>query len=99
MDWLADWFQVLWDWLTSIWTQLSEWVQDIFATLWDAVLDAVLAVLNTIPVPTWAENLSLDWVPVGMAYFLEPFQIPLALTCVTGGYLIRFLIRRIPVIG
>lgn len=91
-DWLTDWLDAAWAWLI----ELLLWVPQ---KLYGVLLGALSAVLNAIPVPSWAEGISLDWIPAGMAYFVAPFHLDLALTAITGGYLIRFLIRRIPVIG
>jgi len=67
--------------------------------IYQLLLEGMLALFNWIPVPAWAEDLNLDWVPSGMAYFLEPFNVAWGLTCITSAYLIRFLIRRLPVVG
>lgn len=91
-DWLTDWLDAAFAWLV----QLLLWVPQ---KLYGLLLDGLAAVLTAIPVPTWAEGITLDWIPGTMAYFLEPFNIPLAMTCMTSAVLIRFLIRRIPVIG
>lgn len=67
--------------------------------IYQLFLEGLLALFNWIPVPAWAEGLDLDWVPSSMAYFLEPFNVAWGLTCITSAYLIRFLIRRLPVVG
>lgn len=92
LDWLYDWLQDALTWLKDLllWLPLK---------LYQLLLEALTTVLNAIPVPAWAENLNMNWVPSNLAYWLDPFNIPLALTCITGGYVLRFVIRRIPVIG
>jgi len=92
LDWLFEWLQdaVTWFFDLVLWLPRK---------IYQLLLEGLLIVVNAIPVPTWAENLELDWIPSGMAYFLEPFNIPLAITCITSGYLLRFVVRRIPVIG
>jgi hypothetical protein len=92
LDWLFDWLQDALQWFFD----LVLWVP---RKLYELVLDAFALVINAIPVPTWAEGLELDWIPSGMAYFLEPFQVGFGITVITASYLWRFLIRRIPVIG
>lgn len=87
------------DWLTDV----LQWVLDLLLWIprkvYELFLTGILAVIEAIPVPSWAENISLDWIPSSMGYFLEPFNVPFGLLCITGGYLWRFLVRRIPVIG
>lgn len=91
-DWLTDWLNSAWAWLV----ELLLWIPQ---KLYELVTAGLAAVIVAIPVPSWAEGISLNWIPNTMAYFLGPMNIPLAITCVTGGLLIRFLIRRIPLIG
>lgn len=91
-DWLTDWLDAAFAWLVELllWLPLK---------LYELFLGAITVVVNAIPVPSWAEGLTLDWIPAGMAYWLGPFQIGFGITCITTAYLWRFLIRRIPVIG
>jgi hypothetical protein len=91
--------QRLWEWLNSFWEWFKELLQEFVLWVLSGLLDALVFVLNLIPVPAWAEDLALDWVPSSMAYFLEPFNIPLAVTAITTSYLIRFVIRRLPFVG
>jgi hypothetical protein len=91
-DWLTDWLDAAFAWLVELLLWLPNKVYELF-------LAGLLAVVNAIPVPSWATGIDLDWIPSGMAYWLEPFNVGLGLTCVLGGVLWRFLIRRIPVIG
>lgn len=93
---MLDW---LWDWLSTIWDQVTAWFGDIVQAVFGWFMDAVVVVLSAIPVPTWAEGLTLDWVPPAMAYFLAPFNVGFGLTCIGFGYLWRFVIRRLPVVG
>jgi len=89
----------MFDWVDEVLT----WILDVLLWVPRKIYELLLAGLETviaaIPVPSWAAELSLDWLPSSMAYFLEPFQLGLAVTSITGGYLLRFIIRRIPVVG
>lgn len=91
-DWLTDFLNDAWEFLST----LLLWVPQ---KLYDLFLSGVAAVIVAIPVPAWAQNLSLSWIPSGMAYWLEPFQVSFGLTCITSAYLMRFVLRRIPGIG
>jgi len=91
-DWLTDWLDAAFAWLV----ELLLWIPQ---KLYQLLLDGLTAVLNAIPVPAWAEGINLNWIPSGMAYWLEPFHIGFGMTCITGAYLWRFVIRRLPVVG
>jgi len=89
----------MFDWVDEV----LQWLLDVLLwvprKLYQLILEGLLTVFNAIPVPSWAEGLDLDWIPAGMAYFLEPFNVAFGVTCITSAYLLRFLIRRIPVVG
>lgn len=83
LQWVVDFFQ----WLTAWW--------------WGNVLDGLIYLLNQIPVPDWLAELATNVTGIdpGVLYFIEPLQIPTGITWLLSAYLIRFLIRRIPLIG
>jgi len=93
---MLDW---LWQWLEDAWQWIYEFLMWLPLKLYQLFLEAIAVIVAAIPVPDWVGDLNMAWVPSSMAYFLEPFNIPLAISCITGGYLLRFLIRRIPIIG
>lgn len=63
--------------------------------------DALLWVLEAIPVPDWMTGaaLNLSSVSPSMMYFLEPLQFETGLSWVLSALLLRFMVRRLPVIG
>jgi hypothetical protein len=77
---------------------LAEWVVVKWATM---ILDALIAVLSAIPVPTWLTELSgnIGTINPGVLYFIEPFQFGTGFAWVVSAFLVRFLIRRIPLVG
>lgn len=91
--------------------ELIDFIGEILGWLLDAVLWAVLevyelvllglaATINVIPVPSWlAEADPFAGLDPGVAWFLEALQLPEGVAIILGAYAIRFLIRRIPVIG
>jgi len=92
LDALLDWLQAAWDWVVTFFTWLGE-------AIFSAVVKAVTVVLAAIPVPTWFANIDFGGVPPAVAYFGGPFQIGTGIGIMVSAYTIRFLIRRIPVIG
>ena len=88
LDWLVDALNWLKDLL--LWLPLK---------LYSLFLGGLAAFVELIPVPDWMANLNFSGIPPELVYFGAAFQIPLAFTCIIGGSVIRFLIRRLPVIG
>lgn len=81
------------------------WVVDFFqwlaVKLCVLVFDAIIAVLNLIPVPAWLGEISgnIGSLPSGVLFFIGPFQFGTGMAWVVSAYLLRFLIRRLPVVG
>jgi hypothetical protein len=64
-------------------------------------LAAFAAIINAIPVPSWVSGASgaIAAIPPGVAYFTSTMHIGTGATIMVSAYTIRFLIRRIPIIG
>lgn len=83
----------------------KDWLRDLLLwvprKLWELFLDAVVAVLEAIPVPSWLSSAGsvFDAIPDGVIYFAQALQLPAGLAMVISAYVIRFIIRRIPIIG
>jgi hypothetical protein len=81
--WLLDWLK--WG---------AEWI-------WNELMGAFIAVLNAIPVPGWLSAAPgvIGAIPPSAAFFLQSLQVPSGLAIIIGAYVIRFIIRRIPLVG
>lgn len=69
--------------------------------LYELVLAGLATVLEAIPVPAFMANLGslVAGLDPAIAYFAGPLQLGTGLTWVFTAMTLRFLIRRIPVIG
>lgn len=65
------------------------------------IFDALVSLLELIPVPEWLSEIAgnVAALPPGVLFFVAPLQLTTGLTWVVSAYVLRFLIRRIPVIG
>lgn len=84
--------------------EILEWVVDFVVwaalTVYELFLEGVLAVLEAIPVPEWLSGADpFASIDPGVVFFIDALQVPEGIAIVLGAYLLRFLIRRIPVIG
>lgn len=81
------------------------WIVDFFewavTRFFVMLFDAIVAVLSFIPVPDWLTQLESSAVSIdpGVLYFLQPMAIDTGLAWIVSAYLLRFCIRRLPVIG
>lgn len=69
--------------------------------LWffEKILNGLAAVVESIPVPSWASNIGNLHIPAEIGWFAEAFQLNNGVAILVSAYTLRFIIRRIPVIG
>lgn len=87
MSEILQWLLDLWLWLPR---QLFAWL-----------LDALAALVESIPVPDFVSQASAALSSIGgnVLFFAEKFAVPEGVAMVLSAYVLRFLIRRIPFIG
>lgn len=80
---------------------LKEFFQWVFMWLWQQILDGLLAVLNAIPVPDFVNQAQGAFASLSgnILFFANKFALGEGIVMVLAAYGIRFLIRRIPIIG
>jgi len=87
------------DSLMQTWDELNQFWVDGWTWLWESILGAFVTVLELIPAPDWATNVGSLQIPEGVAWFVSAFELPFGAAVMVSAWTIRFLIRRIPVIG
>lgn len=70
-----------------------------FVWILGTVLDAVAGIFSLLPVPDFMQNVQSYTLPDSMAYYASAFEIPFGVGVIVSAYGIRFLIRRLPVVG
>jgi hypothetical protein len=91
--------------LIAFLTQILAWLHTFLVLLpkliASAVLTALAAVINWIPVPSFITNASgwIGAIPSFPAYLLSSLNFSAGVTILVTAYVLRFLIRRIPFIG
>lgn len=85
-------------------SQILEWLVEFllwgFHTIYEYLLLGLAAIFDAIPVPSWLVGADpFASIDPGIAFFLHAFQIPAGIAIMLSAYLIRFLIRRVPVVG
>lgn len=94
MDKLIEFLQRILDWFVEL---LLWWPRK----LWQLVLDGMASLIEAIPVPSFMSSLGsfASGLDPGIAFFLNDLQIGTGLGMIISAYIIRFVIRRIPLIG
>jgi len=78
---------------------IGVFIADAFLWIWEQILAGIIFVLNGIPVPDWMASASSFVLPDGVMWFASVLELPYGISVMTGAWVLRFVIRRIPVIG
>ena len=85
--------------------KVLEWLKDFLLwlplKLWQMLLEALSGLLAAIPVPSFFAQASAAFSSIdpGVLYFAQVMQLHLGIPMLLGAYSLRFLIRRLPVVG
>ena len=88
-------------WLLGLIDDFLQFLIDLPLYLLDWIWAAFVGLLDSIPIASMVEQASslFSAIPSSVWYFMNVFQVPLGITFVLTAYLIRFFIRRLPVVG
>lgn len=81
------------------------WVVDFvswaFLSLWKLLLEGLASVIESIPVPSFISGAQsfFGGIPSGIVYFFQFFAVAEGLAMISAALLLRFILRRIPLIG
>jgi len=84
-----------------MWDKLEELLLWIPKKIWAWILEQVGDAIDAIPVPSFFSDASsaLSRIPSEVGYFIEPLNLGTGISMIITAYVIRFTIRRIPIIG
>lgn len=89
-----NWLQKAYDYFWELITDFPEW-------LFEQVALQIVAFFQALPVPSFmvtAGN-AFQGIPSSVLFFLGAFHVGPGVTMILGAYLLRFILRRIPIIG
>ncbi|MES9961689.1 MAG: hypothetical protein ABW089_14760 [Sedimenticola sp.] len=89
------------DLLSDFATWLKELLVWLGQKIFELVLDAAASVIEAIPVPAFVNQAgnSLGQIGADVGYWIGPFELDYALTVILSAYTLRFIIRRLPIVG
>lgn len=82
-----------------------EWARDeakeLVLSWFHELLGALASVIEAIPMPSWATSGGslFSSIPGSVGYFLSVMEFDFGVSVIASAYVLRFLIRRIPLIG
>lgn len=94
LTWISEFFIGILDWAL----ELVAWVPK---KIWELLLDALASAMEAIPAPDFVSNAG-SWfggIPSVVIYLGNFFAVPEGLAMIMSALVLRFLLRRIPLIG
>jgi hypothetical protein len=106
-EWLVEMLAALATWArdTVLWmiSELLDLVRPIFWAIFEFIGLAVIWFIQGIPVPSWFEGATvqdaINAIPSEVFWLVQWIHLDIGLAMVFGALALRFLIRRLPVIG
>jgi hypothetical protein len=80
------------NWLVLQFEAFGNWLLELF-------LDSAVYLVELIPVPEFLSNITPVNIPSGVVFMLEPFALQYGIGIMVSAYTLRFIVRRIPVVG
>lgn len=112
MEWIKSWFkslfdplwdafQRLFDFLNDFWLALRYFLDSLAGAFVEEVLFFFQEFIDNLPVPDFVSDAAdaMQGIPPDVMYFAGAFRIAEGLTMIMAAYILRFIIRRIPIIG
>ncbi len=93
------------NWLKETLVSLLDWLLEIILwapkKLWSLLLDGLASVIEALPVPDFVASAGSFFgnIPPGVIYFFQFFAIGEGLAMIALALVLRFALRRIPLIG
>lgn len=85
--------------------EFAQWLKDtllwIPRKLWAEMLEALSGLIDAIPVPDFINTASgyMHGIPSGILWTLNMFAVPEGMLMIGAALVLRFVLRRIPLIG
>lgn len=98
-------FDSLKEWLAEKLHQFTDWileaVQWLGKKIFSAIMDALGTFLSAIPIPDFINQAGsyFGGIPSNIAWAIQFFAVNEGLSMVTAALILRFILRRIPLIG
>ncbi|MET0082676.1 MAG: hypothetical protein ABW079_06650 [Sedimenticola sp.] len=86
-------------------SKFASWIKELFVWLgqkiFEGIMDASATIVEAIPVPDFVDQAGAKIGQIGsdIGYWIGPFELDYGLSAIISAYTLRFIIRRIPLIG
>lgn len=94
LDWLKGWLNEILNWFVK-------WAEWIPKKIYSSVMDGIASFINSIPVPSFMQDAAgaFAGIPSTVMFFASAFELGFGVKIVLAALVLRFILRRIPLIG
>lgn len=78
---------------------ISDFFSSFFQWVFEKILGAFASVIELIPVPEFFNSFSSAKLPSVVLWAAEPFMLSYGVGIISTAYIVRFVIRRLPIVG
>ena len=103
--WVKSLVEDVLEWLLGVAAQVLEWLLTavlwVVEKAWSLLLNGLAYLLEQIPVPAFMQQVNGFWgqIPGSIVYFFQFFAVAEGMAMIGAALALRFILRRIPVIG
>ncbi|GIZ13887.1 hypothetical protein [Pseudomonas sp. NCCP-436] len=101
IDWIKDFFLAVFKWLQDAYDSFVDWLETFPQWVFSKIAEGIVSFFESIPVPDffYTARDAFGSIPPEVVYFASMFRLDYGVPVVLLAFLIRFVIRRIPLIG
>ena len=85
--------------LSCHFSAIGDFFTSLFLWVYESIVMALADLIESIPLPSFINNMTSYSLPDVVAWAAEPFALSTGVTIIASAYTLRFIIRRIPVVG
>ncbi|MGN2621941.1 hypothetical protein AUR59_015030 [Stutzerimonas balearica] len=101
IDWVWSFPVLLFKWITDAFESITSFLETLPQYTFYSLCEGIVAFFNAIPVPDFFHQAgnAMQSIPPEVLFFASMFRLDFGVTTVLLASLIRFVIRRLPIIG
>lgn len=101
IDFIKGFFISIFEWMQDAYDSFINFIENFPQWIFHQICEGVVSFFNSIPVPSFFSQASsaMQSIPPEVLYFTAMFRLDFGVSVVLLALLIRFVIRRIPIIG
>jgi sulfite exporter TauE/SafE len=105
IQWFKDFYTAIVEWVFTLFKDTLDWFVELVEWIpkrtFEGVMDSLAGVIEAIPAPSFVTQAGTYFgnIPTTIVYFFQFFAIAEGIAMISAALILRFVLRRIPLIG